>query len=101
MKTLILTITFAAAFCGTVAAQSIPQRQQNERERIRQGVRSGELTKGEAEALHRQQQSIHSQVQRDRVDGGGMTAAERARAQKRLNHASKDIYRLKHNGRTR
>lgn len=101
MKTLILTLAFAAAFCGTVWAQSIPERHQNQRQRIQEGVRSGELTRGEANALRRQQQSIHSQVRRDRQDGGAFTPAERARAQHRLNNASRDIYRLKHNGRTR
>ena len=101
MKTLILTTAFAAAFCGATWAQSIPERQQNQRQRIGQGARSGELTKGEAAALRKQQESIHNMVRRDRIDGGGMTAAERAKAQHRLNNSSQDIYRLKHNGRTR
>ncbi len=101
MKTLILTITFAAAFCGAAQAQNVAQRQQNERQRIAQGARSGELTKGETAALSRQQQSIHNQVARDRRDGGGLTAAERARARHRLDNASRDIYKLKHNRRTR
>lgn len=101
MKNLILTTAIAAAFCGLTWAQSIPERQQNQRQRIHQGARSGELTKGEAAALRKQQQSIRGQVQRDRHDGGAFTAAERAKAQHRLNHASRDIHRLKHNGRTR
>lgn len=101
MKTLILTFSFAALFCGAAWAQNIPERRQNQHLRIKEGVKSGELTKGEAEALRHQQRSIHNQVERDRHDGGGMTAAERVRAQKRLNNASRDIHRLKNNGRTR
>lgn len=101
MNTLILTTALAAISCGAVWAESLPARQQNQRQRISQGVRSGQLTRVETEALCRQQQSIHNQVQRDRLDGGAFTPAERARARQRLNNASQDIHRLKHNGRTR
>jgi hypothetical protein len=100
MKTMILTLTLAAA-CGVATAQSVPERRENQQERIAHGVRSGELTRGEASALRHQQRSIHEQVIHDRHDGAGLTAAERARAQARQNHASRDIRRLKHNGRTR
>lgn len=101
MKTLILTFTFGAFFCGAAWAQNIPERRQHQHQRIREGVESGELTKGEAARLRRQQESIENQIRRDRRDGVGMTAAERARAQKRLNHASRDIRRMKNNGRNR
>lgn len=101
MKTTILSIAIAAAFTCLAAAETIPERTRNQRNRIEQGARSGQLTRPETAALARQQQAIHNQIQRDRRDGAGMTAAERARAQARLANASRDIARLKHNNRTR
>jgi len=85
-------------FAGLAGAEPIRQREVNQQRRIAQGVRSGELTRGETARLERQQRSIAREVRRDRVDGGGMTAAERAKAQARLDRSSERIYRLKHNG---
>lgn len=98
MKTFLLLVTIAAGIAG---AHSIPERQQNQKSRIAQGVRSGELTRAEAARLASEQRAIARQVRRDRVDGGGFTAKERARDQRLLNQSSRDIARLKHNGRTR
>lgn len=74
MKTFLLLVTIAAGIAG---AHSIPERQQNQKLRIAQGVRSGELTRAEAARLASEQRAIARQVRRDRVDGGGFTAKER------------------------
>jgi hypothetical protein len=75
---------------------SINERQQNQRERIRQGVRSGELTGVEAAKLQRQEAQIRLNEARARQSGGEFTPRERARIQRQLNHASRNIYRQKH-----
>lgn len=100
MKTLILTLTMTA-LAATAGAQTIGQRERHQQSRIAQGVRSGSLTPRETVRLEREEARNRAIVHRDRVDGGGMTAVERARAQNRLNRMSNDIARMKHNGRGR
>ncbi len=77
----------------------ITKRQMNQKARIRQGVKSGELTKGEARKLRQEQKTIQAEKQMAKADGK-VTPAERAKMRKDQNKASKDIYRLKHNKRT-
>ena len=70
------------------------------KQRINQGVRSGELTPGEAAHDERHLTSIEDQTARERArNGGRLTAQQRVHEQRRLNHDSRRIYRTKHNGR--
>jgi hypothetical protein len=77
----------------------VNQRQRNQRARIRQGVKSGELTKGEAKRLRQEQKTIRAEKQMAKSDGK-VTPQERAKLRRDQNKASRDIYRLKHNNRT-
>ncbi|HEY8461084.1 MAG TPA: hypothetical protein VIM99_11925 [Blastocatellia bacterium] len=86
----------AVLFPLTGFAQGINERQRNQRERIRQGVRSGELTRVEAARLRRQQARIGLMEARARRSGGEFTLRERARIQRQLNRSSRAIYRQKH-----
>ena len=103
MKTLTLGLLAAAALTMAVApsfAQTINQRETNQQQRINQGVRSGELTPGEAARDERHLTSIDDQTARMRArNDGRLTAQERVHEQRRLNHESRRIYRTKHNGR--
>jgi hypothetical protein len=76
----------------------INQRQVNQHARIRQGVKSGELTKGEAAKLRSEQRDIRRDKKMAKTDGK-VTPAERQEIRKDQNKASRDIYRLKHNER--
>jgi hypothetical protein len=76
-------------------AQGINQRQDNQRARIRQGVRSGELTRREAGRLQAQQARIRVNERYARRSGGEFTARERARIQRQQNRSSNQIYRQK------
>lgn len=76
------------------SAQAINQRQQREQVRIRQGVRSGELTRVEARRLEAEQARIRAAEQRARRDG--INARERERLQRELERANRDIGRQKH-----
>ena len=103
-------LTIALAFgliCGTAEAQDQPtpvktprvtHRQINQQARIKQGVKSGELTKGETRRLEREQAKIQYDKKEAKSDGK-VTPQERKHLQREQNKASRDIYRLKHNER--
>ena len=80
---------------------SVNERQQNQRERIRDGVQSGELTGVEAARLRRQDAQIRLNEARARQSGGEFTPQERARIQRQLNRESRRIYRQKHDAQDR
>jgi CRISPR/Cas system-associated endoribonuclease Cas2 len=80
---------------------SINERQQNQRERIQQGVRSGELTPVEAARIRNQEAQIRLNEARARQSGGEFTPQERARIQRQLNRESRRIYRQKHDAQDR
>ncbi len=97
MKTISsLLLTGLLAITSTSYATSINDRQEQQKSRISQGIRSGELTKGEAHRLAHQQRSIAKQEARFKSDGN-FTRKERAVVQHRLNHSSAKIYGKKHN----
>jgi hypothetical protein len=80
----------------------IGQRDENQQDRIAQGVRSGQLTAGETAKLENQQQGIHREAAADRqANGGKLTGADRRAINQSQNRASRNIYNKKHNGRTR
>ena len=77
----------------------VGQRQENQQDRIAQGVKSGQLTAGETEHLEKNQARINRQIHQDRKENGGkLTPQERAQINHEQNHQSKQIYRAKHNG---
>jgi hypothetical protein len=79
----------------------VDQRRENQQDRIAQGVKSGQLTPGEAAKAENQQQSINQQVAADRkANGGTLTASEKKQVNHEQNAASKNLYRKKHNDRT-
>lgn len=74
-------------------------RQENQQDRIANGIRSGQLTAGETSKLEGQQQRINNQVRADRqANGGKLTGSEKQQINQRQNNASKNIYNKKHNG---
>ena len=105
MKSFMRWFTMAARLAVIIPtagfAQGINERQQNQRQRIRQGVRSGELTGVEAARLRRRQAQIQLNEARARRSGGEFTPRERARIQRQLNRSSRGIYRQKHDAQDR
>ena len=67
----------------------------NQHERIHQGVRSGQLTRGEANHLRVEQRSIHHEARRYKSDGM-LTRAERRDLHQDRHVASRHIYSEKH-----
>jgi hypothetical protein len=79
----------------------VGQRQENQQDRIAQGVKSGQLTAGETAKLENQQKGINQQVKADRAaNGGKLTPGEKTQVNKEQNAASKNIYNKKHNAKT-
>ncbi|MCC6350381.1 MAG: hypothetical protein IT347_12410 [Candidatus Eisenbacteria bacterium] len=91
------TATIASA--GT-ATPRVDRREARQTARIHQGVRSGELTRGEARSLRAGQRHVHRIERRAKADGN-VSARERAHLNRAQNRQSRHIHRLKHNGRTR
>lgn len=73
----------------------IDERQDVQKERIKQGVKSGELTKPEARKLVAEQKKIGRAEARAKSDGT-VTKKERAKLHHELNKANRDIARQKH-----
>src|SRR5947209_4296894 len=90
------------ALLAPVSAQTnqpgtIDQRERRQQRRIRQGVRSGQLTRHEARRLERRERRIRRTTARERrANGGQLTWRERRRLNRRLNRTSRGIYRQRH-----
>lgn len=92
----IITTTFAQDTKTPV----INKRQQRQSNRVKQGIKSGEVTGKEAVGLALEQKAIQRQEARAKADGN-VTTKERAKIHRSQNQASKDIYKAKHNKRDR
>ena len=76
---------------------NVYQRLHNERTRIREGVRHGNLNYGEAMRLQHRDARVQRMAAHDRfMHGGHLTDRERMRLNSRLNRTSGAIYRHKH-----
>lgn len=78
----------------------VNNRQQNQHQRIKQGVRSGELTRRETGVLAREQRDIR-QLERAYKSDGELTRAERVDLHREQNQASRHIYNQKHDAQDR
>jgi|SRR5450432_1459680 hypothetical protein len=112
MKSVLKTAMFAGAlavfavpaFSQTATPASAPatvnQRQENQQDRIAQGVKSGQLTAGETANLETREAAINHEVKTDRAaNDGHLTPAEHRQVTRQQNRTSNAIYRKKHNGR--
>jgi hypothetical protein len=79
----------------------VGQRQENQQDRIAQGIKSGQLTAGETGKLETKESGVNQEVKNDRLaNGGKLTQGEKKQVNQQQNKLSKNIYRDKHNGRT-
>ena len=78
------------------------KRQENQQDRIQQGVKSGQLTKSEAAKLERHHRRMNREAAEMRQDNGGkLTAADRTKLRNQQKEESRKINRAKHNDQTR
>lgn len=85
---------------AAVRDPGVNARQHHQRDRIAQGVRSGELTKDEAKSLRAEQRAIRQEERQYKSDGV-LTTDERKDLHQDLNAASRNIYNEKHDGQKR
>ncbi len=97
---LVVTAVALTVLLGATAAHAGPVRHRQARQhaRIHQGVQGGALTPGEAKALRREQRGVERLRERALADGQ-IGPREGAALDNAQDQASRDIYRLKHNGR--
>ncbi len=87
-----------ALICGAAQAAETPvldQRQENQAQRIEQGVTSGQLNQREAARLERAGERLEANEAKAKADGK-VTARERHRLQREADANSARIYRQKH-----
>jgi hypothetical protein len=76
---------------------TIQQRDQNQQDRIANGIKSGELTPNEASHVEGQENKLNNEVKDMREDNGGkLTPAEKEKVTNQENHMSREIYNQKH-----
>jgi hypothetical protein len=76
-------------------------REANQDQRISNGLKSGQMTSGEAARATAQQSRIDSQTAADRAaNGGRLTGQERNQINREQNNASRNIYNDNHNANT-
>jgi len=76
-------------------------READQDQRVANGLKTGEMTSGEAARVDRTQANIDQQVHDDRVTNGGkLTAQEHQRVNSEQNKESRQIYDAKHNTNT-
>lgn len=97
-----LTKIFAALsiFCVMAISASAQTAHRSDRHKIKQGVKSGELTRKETKNLVHQQVAIKRDIRHAKADGH-VTAAERRNIYIDKKKADASIYRKKHNNRDR
>lgn len=94
-----LTISASALQAGN-STPVIDKRQDNQKKRIKEGVKSGSLTKKEARNLARRQKHIQN-MEKNAAADGKITNKERRRLRRVQKRQSANIYRKKHNRRNR
>ena len=98
MKRIILGMTIGVVLAGTTSYAQIRQRQENQQDRIGEGVENGSLTPKETSQLEHQEGRLNKEIRHDRKTGGGLSAKERRQINHQQNVTSRKIYRDKHNG---
>jgi len=102
MLTKILAVAALAAISVPAMAGTprLDAREHNQRERIAQGVRSGELTRPETRRLIAGERRLHRHERYAKSDGI-VTRGERIRLQRNTNRMSHRIYCQKHDAQSR
>jgi hypothetical protein len=86
---------------NTVKPNAIDDREANQQQRTANGLRSGQMTSGEAARTNRNQARVDQQVHNERTaNGGALNARQKQQVNREQNNNSKQIYNEKHNDNT-
>jgi hypothetical protein len=78
-------------------SSEVGQRQQNQQDRIANGVASGKLNAKQTANLEKSESAINQEVRTDRkLNGGKLTGGERKQVNQQQNQVSRKIYKAKH-----
>src|SRR5688572_19182951 len=97
-KIIVLALLLTVIMSGSALAQSTPHvdaRQEAQRERITEGIGSGEVTRHEARRLKKEQRHIRKTERKAEADGV-VTTRERRKLDHKQDRVSRDIRRQKH-----
>jgi hypothetical protein len=94
-----LALLLGVAGVASAEPSRIERREVRQEMRIRQGERSGQLTKAEARKLQRGQRHVRRMEWRAAHREGRMGMRDRHRIQRAQNRQSRRIWRMKHNRR--
>jgi len=92
-RTIAALLTSAVLLLVPVLAQDTPvidQRKENQKDRIKAGVKDGSLTKAEAARLKAEEKKVNKDIRRAEKDGV-VTNKEKAKITKEQNKVSKNI----------
>jgi len=99
MRKVVLSLLLSGTLCAPLFAANpanpIDRREQNQKSRIRQGVKSGELTRNETRHLRKEEAKIGTLEQKARSDGE-ISKKEARKLDRFLDKAGRDIYKQKH-----
>jgi hypothetical protein len=95
-----LAVSSLSAQAAEATRKPIDAREHHQQVRIREGVRSGDLTRREATRLESQQARVRV-AERFAKRDGTITPEERQRIQRGLKQSSRQIYRQKHDNQDR
>lgn len=86
---------------GHPRVNEINRREQNQQDRIANGVKSGQLTPAETQRLERGEQRLENNEKKDMAkDDGHLTKQDQRKLNREANHMSQRIYKDKHNAKT-
>jgi len=98
MKRTTMILTAALLVAPAAFAARVDRRQENQQDRIAQGINSGALAAGEAAKLEKQEAKFQHEKRDMREDNGGkLTPKEKVKLNNQQNRLSREIYRKKHN----
>jgi hypothetical protein len=96
----LLTVAVATPIFANPKSPGADRREHHQKQRIKEGVRSGQLTREEAKGLRNQQREIRTK-EREMKSDGVLTPQERKDLHQDLNESSKHIFEEKHDAETR
>ncbi|WP_447978954.1 hypothetical protein [Candidatus Nitrospira bockiana] len=96
----VLIMTIAAPVFADPQTPRVDRREHRQKQRIREGVKSGALTRDEAKQLRQEQREIRAKEREMKADGM-VTREERKELHRDLNESSRQIFQEKHDGETR
>lgn len=96
----IVALSFSDKLSAQTATPGVTKSQVNQQARIQEGKQSGELTRREKRNLQLQQAKIQKDKKIAKSDGV-VTPKERRQLNREQKHASRNIYRQKHDAQTK